>query len=80
MDLDQITAFFQWMTVIHVVLLTLSSLLLMSLKGVVSRLHGRLFGIEEEQVRRIAYDYLGRYKGLVLVFSIVPWLALLIVG
>ena len=78
MDLPQLTEFFQWMTVVHVVLLTLTSLLLMALKGVVGRLHARLFGISEEQVHVVVYDYLGRYKGLVLVFSIVPWVALLI--
>ena len=80
MDLAQLTEFFQWMTILHVVLLTATSLMLMALKGVIGRWHGRMFGLDAAQVNAAAYDYLGRYKALVLVFSIVPWLALLIMS
>ena len=78
MDLPQVTEFFQWMTIIHIALLVLGSLMVMMLKGALGRWHSRLFGISEEQVAVAAYDYLGRYKTLALTFGIVPYVALLI--
>ena len=76
MYLEQITDFFKWMTIINVGLLCLSSGLVMMLKGIMCRLHGKLFGIKEESVAVIAYGYLGLYKILVIVFCLVPYVSL----
>ena len=79
MNLDQLTELFMWMTIINVGLLILSSVLAMVLKNVMGRWHGRLFGIKEESVAVVAYGYLGMYRVLVLVFSIVPYVSLLLI-
>ena len=80
MNLAQLTAFFMWMTIINVAVLVLSSVLVMALRKVMCRSHARLFGIREEHVALAAYGYLGAYRLLVLVFNIVPYVALVIVG
>ena len=76
MDLAKLTELFQWMTIFNVAILIISAVLMMILRDIVCRMHGRLFGIEESQVAAIAYNYLGIYRLLVLVFNLVPWLAL----
>ena len=79
MNLDQLTEFFKWMTIINIVLLVLSSVTTMILKNVMCKKHGKLFGIKEESVALVAYGYLGMYKVLVLVFNIVPYISLLLI-
>ncbi len=79
MNLDQLTEFFKWMTIINIVLLVLSSVITMILKNVTCKKHGKLFGIKEESVALVAYGYLGMYKVLVLVFNIVPYISLLLI-
>ena len=79
MNLDQLTEFFKWMTIINIGLLVLSSVLIMILKNVMCKMHGKLFGIKEENVALVAYGYLGMYKVLVLIFNIVPYISLLLI-
>ncbi len=79
MTIEQITDLFQWMTIISVGLLVLSSVLAMALKGLMLRTHSRLFGISEDQVAIVSYCYLGAFKVLVIVFNIVPYVSLLLI-
>jgi len=69
-----------WMTIINVAALTLSFFLVMPLKKVACRVHAKLFGITEQNVAVAVYAYMGIYKILVIVFNIVPYIALVIVG
>ncbi len=80
MNLKQLTQVFKWMTIINVAVLTLSSVLIMLLKNVMCRTHAKLFGITEASVAMAGYCYLGAYKILVLVFNIVPYIALSIIA
>lgn len=80
MTLDQLTELFKWMTIINVSLLILSSILGIVLKDLVGRMHGKLFGVQEDQVALVGYGYLGMYRVLVLVFNIVPYLSLLFIN
>lgn len=76
MTLEQLSEFFKWMTIINVVVLGLSTILVMILKNVMCRMHGKIFGIKEEAVAIVAYSYLGMCKVVVIVFNIVPYIAL----
>lgn len=80
MNVDQLTDFFKWMTIINAGVFVLSALLGMALKDVVAKMHGRLFGIGEDKVSIVSYGYLGAYKVFILVFNIVPYVSLLIVN
>jgi len=77
-NLDQLTEFFKWMTIINIGLLVLSSVLIMILKNVKCKMHGKLFGIKQEGVVVVAYGYLEMYRVLVIVFNIVPYISLFI--
>ena len=78
MTLDQLTELFKWMTIINIGLFILSALLIMVLKKTVCKIHGKLFGIDEGKVPIILYSYLGVYRIFIIVFSLVPYLSLLI--
>ncbi len=51
----------------------------MMLKGIICKMHGKLFGVTEESVAVVAYAYLGLFKVLVIVFCIVPYISLLLI-
>ena len=76
MTLDHLTELFKWMTIINVGLLVLSVALLVILKDVMKNMHSKMFDIKEEQIPVIAYCYLGMYKLLIIVFNLVPYIAL----
>ena len=79
MSIEKLADLFRWMTIINVGLLVLSSVLIMMLKRIVCRMHGKLFGVGEDKVAIICYSYLGVYKVLIIVFNIVPYIALLLI-
>jgi len=79
MNLDQLTEFFKWMAIINIGLLLLSSVLVMMLKNVMGKIHGKLFSIKEEDVALMAYGYLGVFKVLIIVFILVPYISLLLI-
>lgn len=79
MNIDQCTELFKWMTLINISVFIVSALLSMILKKVVSKMHGKLFGIDESIVSVVGYGYLGVYRIFILVFNLVPYVSLLLV-
>ena len=79
MTLEQLTDLFKWMTIINVALLILGGVLIMTLKRTLYRAHSRLFGLSEDQVAAVSYNYLGIFKLLVIVFNLVPYVSLVLV-
>jgi hypothetical protein len=78
MTLDQLTELFKWMTIINIVIFMSSALLGMVLRETVCKMHGKLFGVDESKVSIVLYGYLGVLRIFVIVFSIVPYVSLLI--
>ena len=79
MNLDQLTELFKWMSIINICILILTSVLIMLLKNIMYKLHGKLFEIKEDNVALVSYQYLGMYKILILVFNITPYISLLLI-
>jgi len=79
MNLDQLTELFKWMSIINISLLIVSVVLIIILKNVIARYHGRLFGIKEEHIALMAYGYLGIFKVLIIIFVLVPYISLLLI-
>ncbi len=80
MDIRTITAFFKWCTIINVVLFFLSAIMIMVATDFIYSTHGQLFHIPREAFDVVLYSFLGLYKIVILVFNLVPFIALLIVG
>lgn len=80
MDIQALTTFFMWCTIINGGILTLWTLLCMFAPELVYRTQSIWFPIPRETFNVILYSFLGLFKIAFLVFSAVPYIALLIVG
>jgi len=80
MDIESITAFFMWCTILNVALLLLSSLFCLCAAHWIYGIHSKWFSISRETFNVAIYSFIALYKILVLVFNVIPYIALLIVG
>ena len=75
-SLESLAAFFGWCTVLNYGLLIFMSLLIMGMRGSMIRLHSRVFGVSEADLPRCYFQVLAHYQSLILVFNLVPYVAL----
>jgi len=68
------------MVLLNLGMLTLSTLLCIALRKLIQRMHGRMFDLGPDAINAFLYGYLGVYKMVFIVFSLVPWLALVIMS
>jgi hypothetical protein len=80
MTLDQLTEFFRLMLLINMGVLVFSFCAMLLMKRPMHKLHESMFGISESQVNISAYAFLGAYKVLIIVFNLVPYIALLLLA
>ena len=65
-----------WCTAINIVLLGLTTLALILMKDFTARVHSALFGLNRMVLAEQYFQYLAQYKILVVVFNLVPYVAL----
>lgn len=75
-SLEAVTAFFGWTTVINFVLLVFSTIIVIAMRGSISRMHGKMFGLESADLSRAYFKYIAQYKIAIIVFSLTPYVAL----
>lgn len=80
MDLQILTSFFMWCTIINAGLLCVGALAIVAGREVIQRVHARWFGVSPETCCVATYCFLAIYKIFLIVFGFVPWMALLILG
>lgn len=78
MDIQILRVFFMWCTIINAGLLILASLILVCAGDWIYRIHSKLFPMPRETFNAIIYSFLGLYKTVLILFNLVPFLALLI--
>jgi len=78
--LEAVTAYFGWTTVINFVLLFVSSIMVITIRGAISRIHGRMFGLEAADLSRAYFQYIAQYKIAIIVLSLTPYIALRIMS
>ena len=76
MELEAIRAFFAWCSVINIALLLWWAAFLLFAHDWTYRMHSKWFKISAEQFDAIHYSGIAFYKILVLMFNLVPYLAL----
>ncbi|MGB5339471.1 MAG: DUF6868 family protein, partial [Gammaproteobacteria bacterium] len=79
-DLQSLTDFFRWCTLINGALLLFWTLWLLAAPDLVYRLQSKWFPIPRETYNVVMYAFLGAFKIFFIVFNLVPYLALVIVG
>jgi hypothetical protein len=80
MDIQTLTTFFMWCTVINGGMLVLWSVFLFFAPDLTYRTQVRWFPIPRETFTVIFYCFLGAFKIVFYVFNLVPYIALLIIG
>jgi len=76
MDIDTLTTFLGWCSVINIGFLILALVLWVPLKNSVSKFGASLFDVTEEDIKRIFLRKLMLYRLLFFFFNIVPYVAL----
>ena len=80
MDTEVVTSFFMWCTIINGALLLFWAAMLMLAPEAVYRTQNRFVRIPRETFNVVIYAFLGVFKIVFLVFNLVPFVALMIVG
>lgn len=80
MDIQALTTFFMLCTIINGALLIVWTVFFLLFPEFMYRTQARWVPVPREQFRVIMYAFLGLFKMFFLVFSLVPYLALLIMG
>ena len=80
MDIQILISFFMWCTILNIGLLMFSFLMLAVAGDFVYRMHGKWFPMSRERFNAVIYSFIGFYKIIVIVFNVVPWIALAIIG
>jgi hypothetical protein len=80
MDIRTLTEFFKWCTIINVAIFIFSAIMIVAVSDFIYRAHGQLFHMPREAFDVVIYSFLGLYKIVILVFNLVPYVALRIVA
>ena len=80
MDIQTFTSFFMWCTVINAGVLFFLILIFMLAPDLAYRLQSRWMPVSRETFNVVYYSFIGFFKVIVLVFNVVPWIALSIIG
>ncbi len=76
MEIQSLTEFFKWCTVINGALLVIFYLILTLGQNWVYRMHSRLFPMKRETFTVVIYSFLGFYKIIFIAFNLIPYIAL----
>jgi len=79
-DMQTITTFLGWCTVVNSALLLLATLAMMMLKGMITGIHARLLDVNESDLGPLYFQYLANYKLAIIVLNLVPYIALRIMA
>ena len=80
MDISTLKSFLLWCTIINAAMLTLSSVICIFGRDWVYSIHSRLFKVSMESLNIMVYSFIALYKMFFLMFNLVPYVALVIVG
>ena len=74
-----IIEFLAWSSIINIGLLLLTGIAITLLRKQVSKIHTLFSGVKEEELYKSYFNYLAFYKILIIVFNVVPYIALKII-
>ena len=80
MTIETIREFLGWCAVINIGFLMLSSIFVIAMRGAASRIHGKMFNLDEKYLSQAYFQFLAQCKIAIIVFNVVPYFALRIVG
>ncbi len=79
MDIDKLQDFFFWCMITNIGIYILVVVALLAMRDLYIKMLKKVFGLDEETIRRGMYTYVANYKLLITVFNFTPWIATLII-
>ena len=79
-DMNTLTTFLGWCSIINISILFLSTVALGLVRKPVARIHSKIFGVSESDLPSAYMQYLGNYKIMIIVFNLVPYIAIKIIS
>jgi hypothetical protein len=79
-SLETLRAFLGWCTVLNLGILLIAGIVAGPMRGVVSGIHAKMYGLGEADLSRAYFQYLAHYKTAIFVFNLVPYIALVIIA
>ena len=80
MNIDMLTAFFMWCTIISAGVYLFWVLLVLLAPDFVYRVQSRWIPVPREAYNIIIYSFMGLFKIVFILFAVVPYVSLLIIG
>lgn len=80
MDIQTVTEFFKWCSIINGAMLIISSIMLMYAADFVYSIHSKWFPISRTTFNTAIYSFIGLFKILFIFFNLIPYIALVILG
>ena len=80
MSIEILSGFLLWCAVINYGLLIVWFLAFLLMRDFIYGIHGKLFRLSVEQFNAVNYAGIAFYKILILVFNLIPYIALKIIG
>ncbi len=79
-SLETIARFLGWCSVINAGILCVAALAIALGRDSISKIHGKIFGLDDAELARAYFQYLAQYKIAIFVFNIVPYFAVRILA
>ena len=81
MDIQILTRFFMWCTILNTSLLLVASLSGMAFStDFVYRIHSKWFPMQKDTFNAVFYALIGIWKIIIIVFNVIPWAVLAIIS
>jgi len=80
MDITTLRAFFRWCTIINGGLLLFTAVICVSAPDWIYRVQSRWYPVSREAFNVVIYAFIGLFKVFFLMFNLVPYIVLSILG
>jgi len=80
MDINEITTFFGWCSVINMCIYMVSALFIIGFRDFTMSLHSKLVKMDVAELPSLYFKYLGNYKIAILIFNLTPYIALILMA
>ena len=80
MTTEALTEFVGWVSVINIAVLLVSAIAVIVMRGPISKVHSKFFGVDQKDLGRAYFQYLAQYKIAIIVLNIAPYIALKIMA
>ena len=74
--IEMLKDIFMWCSIVNIILFAWALLMFKFFMNYLVKFHMTFFGIAESEVRVTIYGQMGRYRDLIVVFNIVPYIVL----